>query len=49
MKKVQGHLNKNEQDTRMNAYLHILKNVTWANFLHVVSKVATTLITVLLE
>lgn len=27
-KKVQGHLNKNKQDTCMNTYLHILKNVT---------------------
>lgn len=33
----------------MNTYLHVLKNVTWANFLHDVSEVATASITLLLE
>jgi len=49
MKKLQGPLNKNKHDTCMNTYSHLLKNVTRCNFLHVISQVATALITLLLE
>lgn len=47
--KGSGSLEQNTQDTCMNTYLHTMKSVMWANFLNVVSKVATALITLLLE